>query len=93
MSRKGMTLARHVLEQQRYSPEATGELSSLLIQLGLAGGRASTGTESILALQPKNLHQRVPLFIGSAEEVARAESFIQGRRRKGIADSGAERLP
>ena len=35
-----------------------------------AGGRASTGTEDILELQPTQLHQRVPLIIGSAEDVA-----------------------
>ncbi|NKE70266.1 class 1 fructose-bisphosphatase [Candidatus Manganitrophus noduliformans] len=69
------------------------EAAPLALVVEQAGGRASTGTESILALQPKNLHQRVPLFIGSPEEVARAESFIRSRRRKGINDSGGERLP
>lgn len=29
----------------------------------------------------------------SRKKMARAESFIQGRRRKGIDDSGGERLP
>jgi fructose-1,6-bisphosphatase I len=42
-----------------------------------AGGRASTGTEDILTLQPSALHQRVPLIIGSAEDVAMAEDFIR----------------
>jgi fructose-1,6-bisphosphatase I len=45
-----------------------------------AGGRASTGTEDILGLQPMQLHQRVPLIIGSAEDVAAAEDYI---RREG----------
>jgi fructose-1,6-bisphosphatase I len=45
-----------------------------------AGGRASTGTEDILGLQPTQLHQRVPLIIGSAEDVAAAEDSI---RREG----------
>jgi fructose-1,6-bisphosphatase I len=44
-----------------------------------AGGRASTGTERILELEPKTLHQRVPLFIGSRHDVDAAEAFIQGR--------------
>jgi fructose-1,6-bisphosphatase I len=39
-----------------------------------AGGRASTGTERILDLVATDHHQRVPLFIGSAEEVGRAEA-------------------
>jgi fructose-1,6-bisphosphatase I len=45
-----------------------------------AGGRASTGTARILAVQPKALHQRAPLLIGSAEDVATADAFIQGKR-------------
>jgi fructose-1,6-bisphosphatase I len=44
-----------------------------------AGGKASTGTMRILDIEPKALHQRVPLIIGSAEDVSRAEACIQGR--------------
>jgi fructose-1,6-bisphosphatase I len=42
-----------------------------------AGGRASTGSEDILRLRPTHLHQRVPLIIGSAEDVATAEAYIR----------------
>ena len=45
-----------------------------------AGGRASTGVEGILEIQPNTLHQRVPLVIGSPDEVALAEEFFQGKR-------------
>ena len=45
-----------------------------------AGGRASTGTMRILDVEAKQLHQRVPLIIGSAEDVRDAEEFIQDRR-------------
>ena len=45
-----------------------------------AGGRATTGRERILEITPATHHQRVPLFIGSAEDVALAEEFIAGRR-------------
>ena len=41
-----------------------------------AGGRASTGSEDILALRPAQLHERVPLLIGSADEVSEAERFL-----------------
>ena len=41
-----------------------------------AGGRASDGTQDIMQIQPESLHQRVPLFIGSREDVDRAEEFI-----------------
>lgn len=44
-----------------------------------AGGKATTGTMRILDVEPKALHQRVPLIIGSSEDVAQAEASIQGR--------------
>lgn len=34
-----------------------------------AGGKASDGKQRILDIQPVELHQRVPLFIGSAQQV------------------------
>jgi len=45
-----------------------------------AGGKASTGRERILELQPASYHERVPLVIGSPEDVTLAEEFIAGRR-------------
>jgi fructose-1,6-bisphosphatase I len=45
-----------------------------------AGGKAGTGTMRILDVAPKALHQRVPLLIGSADDVSMAEAFIQGKR-------------
>ena len=42
-----------------------------------AGGRASTGNQDILALQATDLHQRVPLFIGSAADVSALEASIR----------------
>jgi fructose-1,6-bisphosphatase I len=45
-----------------------------------AGGKASTGTMRILDVEAKQLHQRVPVIIGSANDVRDAEEFIQGRR-------------
>jgi fructose-1,6-bisphosphatase I len=43
-----------------------------------AGGLASTGHGRILDVQPEKLHQRVPLYIGSANMVRRAEAFLRG---------------
>ncbi len=34
-----------------------------------AGGLATTGTMSVLDVQPTSIHQRVPIFIGSKLEV------------------------
>jgi fructose-1,6-bisphosphatase I len=56
------------------------EAAPLAFIIEQAGGRASTGRERILDLLPAELHQRVPLFIGSPEDVEEAEGFIQGKR-------------
>jgi fructose-1,6-bisphosphatase I len=45
-----------------------------------AGGRATTGTGRILEVEPKSLHQRVPLMIGSRRDVEIADEFVQGKR-------------
>lgn len=42
-----------------------------------AGGRASTGVQNILELEPKTLHDRTPLFIGSKIDVDMAESIYR----------------
>ena len=44
-----------------------------------AGGAASDGYRRILDIEPKELHQRTPLIIGSYEDVRMAEAFIQGK--------------
>lgn len=45
-----------------------------------AGGAASTGRERILDIEPTDLHQRVPLIIGSKRDVEIAEEFLQEKR-------------
>jgi fructose-1,6-bisphosphatase I len=42
-----------------------------------AGGKASDGYTRILEKQPKTLHERTPLFIGSANMVTMAEEFMR----------------
>ena len=41
-----------------------------------AGGRATDGKKRILELQPKELHERTPIFIGSEEDVRKVEEFM-----------------
>ena len=41
-----------------------------------AGGKASTGETRILDITPTEIHQRVPLYIGSTLEVELAEKFL-----------------
>jgi fructose-1,6-bisphosphatase I len=43
-----------------------------------AGGAASDGTGRVMDVVPTELHQRVPLFIGSKNDVEAAERFIAG---------------
>lgn len=43
-----------------------------------AGGRATNGKQRILEIQPEKLHQRVPIFIGSEEDVKMVEKFMAG---------------
>ncbi len=42
-----------------------------------AGGMASDGYQRILDIQPIELHQRVPLFLGSKEMVEKAQDFMK----------------
>ncbi len=46
-----------------------------------AGGLSSNGSQNILDVVPGELHQRVPLFIGSRENVEMIESFIKEQQR------------
>jgi len=45
-----------------------------------AGGAATDGVKPILDLEPVDLHQRTPLFIGSRDDVAMAMEFLRGER-------------
>jgi fructose-1,6-bisphosphatase I len=42
-----------------------------------AGGRASTGKQRMLEVQPTSLHQRTPIFIGCEEDVLLVEKFMR----------------
>ena len=42
-----------------------------------AGGQASDGQKRILAIQPSELHQRTPLYIGNKSEVEKIESLLK----------------
>ena len=55
------------------------EAAPLAFIIEQAGGLASTGIDRIGDIIPTAVHQRVPLIIGSYEDVSRAESVIQGK--------------
>ena len=56
------------------------EANPLAMVVEQAGGYASDGHGPILEIQPSELHQRVPLYIGSKKDVELAEEFISGKR-------------
>ncbi|NJN61513.1 MAG: class 1 fructose-bisphosphatase [Coleofasciculaceae cyanobacterium RL_1_1] len=58
------------------------ESAPLAFLVEQAGGQASTGTQKINDVVPEKLHQRTPLIIGSVEDVALVESFINDRDRR-----------
>ncbi len=56
------------------------ECNPLAFVVEQAGGYSSTGFQNTLDVDPQELHQRVPLYIGSKEDVLIAEQFIKGER-------------
>ena len=46
-----------------------------------AGGGASTGRERVMEIKPTGLHQRVPLILGSKNEVERIERYHRDQPR------------
>ncbi|MBR1090005.1 class 1 fructose-bisphosphatase [Bradyrhizobium manausense] len=53
----------------------TYEAHPMAMIIEQAGGSASTGRERILELSAQNLHQRVPLVMGSSNEVRRVDEL------------------
>lgn len=46
----------------------------------VAGGRATDGTRRILDIQPTELHQRSPFFVGSSSMMDELEGFMHGEK-------------
>jgi fructose-1,6-bisphosphatase I len=53
------------------------EAAPLAMVAEQAGGAASTGEVRIMDIQPTSLHQKVPLIIGSREDVAEYEKYYR----------------
>jgi fructose-1,6-bisphosphatase I / sedoheptulose-1,7-bisphosphatase len=51
------------------------EANPITLLVEQAGGRATTGCERLLDVIPESLHQRVPLILGSRDEVDRIERY------------------
>lgn len=53
------------------------EANPMAMLVEQAGGRASDGHRNILDIEPLDLHQRVPLFIGSRKNIDELEAYVQ----------------
>jgi fructose-1,6-bisphosphatase I len=42
----------------------------------IAGGQATNGENPVLTIQPKSLHERTPVFIGSKHMMQELETFF-----------------
>ncbi|UJW85616.1 class 1 fructose-bisphosphatase [Devosia sp. SL43] len=51
------------------------EANPMALLIEAAGGKSTTGTQRILDVVPTGIHQRVPVILGSAEEVDRVEGW------------------
>ncbi len=52
------------------------EASPMAFLIHQAGGMATTGKEDILSVKPENIHQRVPVFLGSKKEIQQLLQFV-----------------
>lgn len=55
------------------------EANPLAMIVEQAGGRATNGKERLLGIKPESIHQTVPFYIGSEEDVLEAELFLKGK--------------
>ncbi|MDP2882555.1 MAG: class 1 fructose-bisphosphatase [Azonexus sp.] len=54
------------------------EANPMAMLIEQAGGAATTGRQRILDIQPEKLHQRVPVILGSKNEVERVAGYHRG---------------
>ncbi len=53
------------------------EANTMAYLMEQAGGKASDGKQSILKIEPTELHQRTPLYIGNKSEVGKIEKLLK----------------
>jgi len=57
------------------------EANPMAFLMEQAGGKAITGNGRILDVQPKGIHERVPVFLGSKENVEEIETFFNAEKK------------
>ena len=60
------------------------EASPLAFVVEQAGGAATDGTRRILDVHPAELHQRIPLYVGSKSDVDIASAMLGGEKLTGV---------
>jgi fructose-1,6-bisphosphatase I len=73
----GVFLYPGTLKQPQGKLRVLYETAPLSFLIEQAGGRGSTGTQDLLDVIPDRIHARTPFIVGSKEDVALVESFIQ----------------
>jgi fructose-1,6-bisphosphatase I len=58
------------------------ECNPLAFLIEQAGGKASDGSKRIMEINPNDIHERCPIFIGSKKNVEEAERFLKDARAK-----------
>ena len=53
------------------------EANPMSFILEQAGGKSTTGKERILDIKPNHIHQRVPVFLGSSENIDELQTYIK----------------
>lgn len=73
---KGIFFYPHLNDLPRGKLRLLFELNPMAFLIEQAGGAASTGFKRILDLEPTEIHERAPVFIGCKEDVGLAEEFL-----------------
>ena len=60
------------------------EASPLAFVVEQAGGAATDGNRRILDIHPSELHQRIPLYVGSKSDVDTASAMLGGEKLTGV---------
>lgn len=53
------------------------EVNPMSMLVEQAGGKSSTGRARVMDIVPEHIHQRVPVMIGTAQEVALLENYVE----------------
>ena len=76
VKRSGLFMYPHLASAPEGKLRLLYELNPMAFLIEHAGGAASNGHKSILDIQPTNIDDRAPVFIGSCDAIEMAEKYI-----------------